>query len=269
MDPSHADERLNEALEYAESIIATVREPLLVLDKNLRVDRANRAFYEVFQATPEETLGFKLYDLGSGQWNIPKLQMLLEDILPHNSSFHDFEVVHHFPSIGKKAMLLNAQRFYRPTNNTSMILLAIEDTTERRRLEDALQERSDQLAQADRRKDEFLAMLSHELRNPLAPLRNAVEIMRQDATASELQQQTRSIVERQVRLIGRLVDDLLEVSRISSGKIHLSQERVDLKQIAGDAVETARPLIESRRHELVRSGVRAKSPQPPEKMLRA
>lgn len=135
-----AQRAVQEAREFAESIIATVREPLLVLDENLEVVSANRSFFRVFQTTPEETVGCKVYELGNGQWNIPKLRTLLEDILPSNSHFDDFEVTHEFERIGTRTMLLNAQRLYREQHHTQLILLAIEDVTERARTLHALQE---------------------------------------------------------------------------------------------------------------------------------
>ena len=101
-----------------------------------------------------------------------------------------------------------------------------------------------------RRKDEFLAMLSHELRNPLAPITNAVQLLRLQKNEDQLQHQARTIIERQVGQLTRLVDDLLEVSRITTGRIHLQQERIALNGIVERAVETARPLMNQRRHEL-------------------
>ena len=122
----------------ADSIVDTVREPLLILSGDLKVQRANRSFYRTFAVTPEETTDRLVYDLGNGQWNIPKLRNLLEEILPQNTSFDDFEVTHDFRSIGRRVMLLNARRIYREPNNTEFILLALEDITERRRIEEAL-----------------------------------------------------------------------------------------------------------------------------------
>ena len=104
-----------EAQAYAESIVETVREPLLVLDKDLRVKSANHSFYQIFQVSKEETENQLIYDLGNKQWNIPKLRTLLEEILPRNIQFNDFEVEHTFPTIGRKVMLLNARRLYRET----------------------------------------------------------------------------------------------------------------------------------------------------------
>ena len=121
--------------EVAESIVATVREPLLVLDADLRVLTANRSFCETFHVPSGESVGQRVYDLGNGQWDIPKLRELLEEILPTNSAFEDFEVEHDFETIGPRIMLLNARRIYREANETQMILLAIEDVTDRKRAE--------------------------------------------------------------------------------------------------------------------------------------
>lgn len=121
----------------ADSIVDTVREPLLVLSADLRVRKANRSFYRTFKVTPEETVGKLIYDLGNQQWDIPWLRKLLEEVLPKDTAFDDFEVEHVFPTIGRKFMLLNARRICRKDNQTEFILLAIEDTTERRQTEDA------------------------------------------------------------------------------------------------------------------------------------
>ena len=116
----------------------TVREPLLVLSADLRVRQANRSFYRTFDVTAEQTLNRLVYELGNRQWDIPALRKLLEEVLPQNTSFEDFEVTHDFESVGQKVMLVNARRIYREQNKTQFILLAFEDITERRRVEDEL-----------------------------------------------------------------------------------------------------------------------------------
>ena len=124
----------------ADAIVDTVREPMLVLSADLRVRRANRSFYRTFQVTPEETVDRLVYDLGNHQWDIPWLRKLLEEVLPQDTAFDDFEVEHVFPSIGRKFMLLNARRICGKDDQTEFVLLAIEDTTERRRAEEARRE---------------------------------------------------------------------------------------------------------------------------------
>jgi PAS domain S-box-containing protein len=122
------------------------------------------------------------------------------------------------------------------------------DLTERKQLEDTTQKRAEELAETNRRKDEFLAMLAHELRNPMAPILNALQIMRHDRSDNPLAQQARTIIERQVRHMTRLIDDLLDAARISQGKIELRCEAVEASVILDRALETNRPLIEARGH---------------------
>jgi len=141
-----AEQLIASARQYAESIVATVREPLLILDSQRRVRSANRSFYETFEVEPAETEGRSIYDLGNGQWNIPALRRLLEEILPRDSSFESFEVEHEFDRIGAKTMLLNA-RCFPSKDEYELILLAIEDITVRKGTERALKE-------AERQKDE-------------------------------------------------------------------------------------------------------------------
>jgi two-component system CheB/CheR fusion protein len=122
-------ERMTTTREYARAIIATVHEPVLALDRNLVLEAANEAFYKMFHVQPKDTLNRRIYELGNGQWDLPKLRTLLEDILPHNATFEKFAVAHTFPAIGRKRMLLNARRLACGDNETDMILLAIEDVT--------------------------------------------------------------------------------------------------------------------------------------------
>lgn len=492
------EQELAVAASYTDAIIATLREPFVVLDKSLRVKSANRSFYQHFHVTPEETQGRLLYDLGNRQWDIPALRTLLGEVLSNNHPVNDYGVEHDFPTLGKRSMVLNARRFQSVDSRPELILLAIEDVTERKRAEEAkahlsaivattkdaiiskdldgiitswnrgaermfgysaeevigkpitllippdhideeamildrirqgevinkgfetvrkrkdgslidvsltispvrnasgqivgaskiarditdrkqaevavqtsevryrrlfesakdgilildartgkiidanpfmtellgyshghfvgkelweiglFKEKSENqaafrelqeqgyirydhlplktnkdeqtevefvsnvyqvdhrlvaqcnirdisersrlerktheqaaaLADLHRRKDEFLAMLSHELRNPLAPISNAVQLLRLQSNEDQLQLQARTIIERQVGQLKHLIDDLLEVSRITTGRVQLHRERVAIHGIVDRAVETARPLIEQRGHEL-------------------
>src|SRR5687767_6304399 len=122
---------------YAQNIVDTVREPLLILDASLRVQSANRAFYQTFHVSPGETEGRLIYELGNGQWDIPDLRRLLEDIVPTSSVFNDFELEHTFPVIGRRAMLLNARKL-QAGHHGELLVLAMEDVTARRRAEEAL-----------------------------------------------------------------------------------------------------------------------------------
>lgn len=131
-----AEAEVREAKVYAESIIETLHEPLLVLTPDLHVRTANAAFYEHFEVAPDETLGRRVYDLGNNQWDIPELRTLLEDVLPDNNVFNDYEVAHDFEDIGERVMLINARRL----DHVQLILLGVRDITEQKRAEDALRE---------------------------------------------------------------------------------------------------------------------------------
>jgi diguanylate cyclase (GGDEF)-like protein/PAS domain S-box-containing protein len=130
---------IQDAREYAENIVETVREPLVVLDSDLKILTANLSFYDTFKVTPGETIGNFIYDLGNRQWDIPKLRVLFEEILPHDTVFNGYEVEHDFQGIGRKIILLNARQIFRKNIGSHIILLAMEDITERKRVEAALQ----------------------------------------------------------------------------------------------------------------------------------
>src|ERR1044071_9786090 len=123
--------------DYALNIVDTVRESLLILDTTLRVRSANRAFYQTFQVSPEETVDQLIYELGNGQWDIPDLRTLLEDIVPKSSVFNDFELEHTFPLIGRRVMLLNARKL-QAGQHGELLVLAMEDGTARKRAEEEL-----------------------------------------------------------------------------------------------------------------------------------
>ena len=123
------EEKIREARYNAQSIVDTVREPLIILDGDLKVISAGRSFYQTFQVKPEETVGRNLFDLGGRQWDIPRLRELLETVLPKDASFEDMEVEHDFPVIGHRRMLLNARQIVGETGQAQLILLAMEDVT--------------------------------------------------------------------------------------------------------------------------------------------
>jgi PAS domain S-box-containing protein len=157
-------------LDFAEAVVETVREPLVTLNQNLRVLKANKAFYDTFQAVREETEGRLIYDLGNGQWNIPKLRELLENILPAHATFRDFEVTHDFEHVGCKVMLLNASEIFNPNAQARTILLAIEDVTDRKQAEAALRTTNAEL-------QHFAYALTHDLQEPLRMVVNFTELL--------------------------------------------------------------------------------------------
>lgn len=147
-------------------------------------------------------------------------------------------------------MAAQGRSAYGPDGKPSYLDGVVLDFTERKRMEESLRRQAEALQAADRRKDDFLATLSHELRNPLAPLRNAVQILALRGNDPEVVARTNELLDRQVQQMVRMVEDLLEVSRIGQGKIGLQKAPVDLAEVVAIAVETSRPLIESHRHNL-------------------
>jgi two-component sensor histidine kinase len=146
--------------ELAEAIVDAIREPLLVLDPDLRVIVASRSFYRTFAVTPRKTEGRQLFELGDGQWNIPGLRILLEDVIPKRRTVEAYEVEHEFPTIGRRVMLLNARRVFDENGSASAILLAIEDVTRRRETE----REKDELLQ---QKEILLQEMQHRVANSL------------------------------------------------------------------------------------------------------
>jgi two-component system CheB/CheR fusion protein len=157
-------------LDFAEAIVETVREPLVILNQNLQVMKANKTFYQTFQAARQETEGRLIYELGNGQWNIPKLRELLESILPAHSTFRDFEVTHEFDRVGRKVMLLNASEIFNPNAQARTILLAIEDATDRKQAEETLRTTNAEL-------QHFAYALTHDLQEPLRMVVNFTELL--------------------------------------------------------------------------------------------
>jgi len=239
--------------EYSESIINTVREPLIVLDKDLRVVSASRSFYEVFKVRPEETVGQLIYDLGNKQWDIPKLRELLETILPQTSTFDDYEVEHDFATIGRRTMLLNARQVKRSSDKQRIILLAIEDITERSRTENRLVIANEELKQlaaelerTARAKSEFLANMSHELRTPLNSINGFSELLFDEAFGT-LNARQKSYVNN-VLTSGKhlllLINQILDTAKIEAGKMKLTLAILPIKHILTEITsilaETAR-----------------------------
>jgi PAS domain S-box-containing protein len=217
-----AERAVQEALKYAESIIETVREPLVVLDANLRVISVNPSFCRTFKVTPENTEGRLIYDLGNRQWNISQLRVLLEEIIPKNDQFRDFEVEHEFPTIGHRTMLLNARQIYSKGVGAQMILLAIEDITQRKKAEDEIKKlnedlklRAIKLESAYRELETFSYSVSHDLRTPLVVIGGFSRLLL-EKYSSHLDakgQQFLNFIHSKAHRMLQLIDDLLSFSR--------------------------------------------------------
>ena len=171
------------------AIVDTVREPLVVLDGNLRVVVASRSFYLAFKVTPLETEGRPLYELGNGEWNIAPLRKLLSGILPNHTTVEEYEVEREFPTIGRRTMLLNARKVFYEGNNNTSLLLAIEDVTERRKLE----REKDELL---RQKELLLQEMHHRINNSLHIIASILLLKAQTVLSEETRQHLHDAHER-------------------------------------------------------------------------
>ena len=206
---------------FADEIVATVREPFLVLDYDHRVRLANQSFYRVFRVSQDEVAGRHLTEVGNGEWDIPELRQRLDEILSQDRAFNDFEVEHKFAEIGKRVMLLNARRI----DHLRLILLAIEDVTERRQ-----QERQQQM---------LVSELAHRVQNLLAVVQSLVS-----------QTRAGSVEEFRTALNGRLralamAHGLLFESRWRKGELEavLRQITEPYMENTSDRVRLAGPSI--------------------------
>jgi signal transduction histidine kinase/DNA-binding response OmpR family regulator len=236
-----------EAIEtFSQNIVDTVREPLLMLDTTLRVHSANRAFYQTFHVSLEETENHLIYELGNGQWDIPALRTLLEDIVPKNSVFSDFELEHTFPVIGRRVMLLNARKL-KAGNHGELLVLAMEDVTERRCAEEEVAKAKETAEAANRTKSLFLANMSHELRTPLNAILGYSEMLQEEAADQGVQEFLPDL--QKIHGAGKhllsLINDILDLSKIEAGKMELYLETFSVPSLIEEVVGTIRPLVEA------------------------
>jgi two-component system CheB/CheR fusion protein len=244
--------QLERALEYANGIVETVRNPLLILGVGLRVERANRSFYDYFRVTPEETVGALVYELAGEQWNIPALRRMLDELLRQTGRAEDVQLEHDFARIGRRTLLVNARRLAGESGQES-ILLAFEDRTaahnteiEREALLALEQQARQRAEQADRIKDEFMATLSHELRGPLTSMLGWVQVLGAAGLDEATRERGRAAIERSAKAQTRLIEDLLDYSKVVAGKLSLSLQPTDLVPVAGAAIEAVRSAAEAK-----------------------
>jgi len=217
-------------------IIDTVREPLIALDAELRVVQANRSFFHTFRVEPEDTIGEVLFALGDGQWDIAPLRELLRDKLAVEPQLNDFDVDHEFPGIGRKIMLLNARLVSQGPNLPRIILLAIEDITERRLTEWRLAEQHRELERSNAALDEFASVASHDLQEPVRKVLSFGDRLKSSAGPA-LNVEATDYLARMLGAAGRmrtLISDVLLYSQVTT-RVH-PFARTDLAQIARDVV---------------------------------
>lgn len=237
---------IRSARDYAENIVETVHEPLLVLDKELCIRSASTAFYEIFQLNREKTEGVPLHELGRGEWNIPELRTLLQRCLNQELSVKDFEVRKEFDNIGERILFINARRMLQTVNQSPLVVLAINDVTKHKHLEDNLKRRNEELAAADSGKNHFLATLAHELRSPLNAILGWTKLIQRPDRSAENLQQGLEVIDRSSRAQACLISDLLHMNRISSGKMRLVVTTMNLCHAVRSAVEAIEPAAEGK-----------------------
>jgi two-component system, chemotaxis family, CheB/CheR fusion protein len=219
---------LQRAQTYAEAIVETIREPLVILDADLRVQSANRAFYQNFQTTPAATEQHLFFALGAGQWDIPALRMLLEEVLPQKHSLMDYEVEQTFAEIGHKIILLNARRI----EGDALILLALEDITVRKQMEEEKQMLVEQ-------REDFLGIASHELKTPITTIKGYTQMLHQRFTRAGDEQAAMLLgrMDAQLDKLIRLIGELLDLTRMEAGQLPWHNVEFDLNLLVRDTVE--------------------------------
>ncbi|HVD99908.1 MAG TPA: chemotaxis protein CheB [Cytophagaceae bacterium] len=270
------NELLAESYDYSQTIIETIHEPMIILDKNLHVKSANNSFYKKFLVTKKETEGSLFFELGNKQWNIPKLREMLENIFSKNSSFENFEVTHMFPGIGEKIMLLNASRIIQKTHREKLILLAIEDITERMHyyiqekkllkkdiriheankieLEKAVMlqtkqfnEKNIELENANKDLTSFTYISSHDLQEPLRKIQNFVSCLLEEENQN-LSNDGKKYLQKTYQTANRmqaLIEDLL----IYSGTKNIDRkfEKTDLTVILNEVTKDFEEIINTKK----------------------
>jgi signal transduction histidine kinase len=225
-----ANREREQTLSYAEGILGTMREPLLVLDKNLRVKSANEAFYSTFSITVKETERCLVYELKNRCWDTPQLREALEKILPQKSAFNDLEITFDFPEIGSKVMLLNGRRLIQSEKGEELILLAMQDITEQRILQ--------------HRNDSFMSMASHELKTPVTTIKTLIQILQvqYEKSKDKILVEYLNTIGQQIEQLTKLVVDLLDVSKIKADKFELEKKTFDFDSLVAEIVKSCQLL---------------------------
>ncbi|MCW3126612.1 MAG: domain S-box protein [Bacteroidetes bacterium] len=263
------NEELMEAYDFSEAIVATLHEPILILDKDLRVRSTNKAFCKKFMVQEADTNGKLLYELGNNQRDIPRLRELLNSLIQKKNYFYDYEITHVFPDIGLKTMLLNARRIVKKVQNEQLILLAFTDTTdasfsrqaEKKELEDIISERTRALASSVTTLKEKNAMLekmnkeletftfisSHDLQEPLRKIQNFAECLL-DEERKNVSPSGKMYLERMqvsVSRIQQLIKDLIDYTHVRHDDRKL--EKTDLNKLAAEVVAEFKDVLKDKK----------------------
>ena len=259
------NQQVEELYAYYDGILSTIHEPMLVLDQYFRVKSANRSFCKKFHVTEEESLGISLYKLGDNQWNIPRLRELLEDIVPKNGRFQDFEVEMAFPSIGSRTMLLNAHRIFLQTKNEELIVLTISDITNVKKMAIELQQKEKKVLELElvhekkmtkevevintkltaakneaeiktkiaedavRSKQQFLSTMSHEIRTPMNAINGFTTVLLK--TNLDLKQKEYlNAIKVSTDALTVLVNNILDLAKSEAGKMTFEKRMFNMEE---------------------------------------
>lgn len=243
------------ARDYAQSIVETVPLSLLVLDAELQVVSANPTFHRTFGTTAEDTLRAPLFALAGGAWDVACLHHAIDESLVHHAPFRDLDVQCTFPGHGAQDLLITGTPLGGP-HGELMVLLAFDDVTARRRLEVSEKAARVESERANSAKDQFLATVSHELRTPLSTISMSAQSLLWSDTEDLVIQRASAMIQRAVAQQKRLIDDLLDISRIVSGKLMMEVETLALGTVVQAAVDAVRGAAEAKglQLELYRDG---------------
>jgi len=246
-DRKRMEEELQTAKTFAEDIVETLYDPLLVLTDDLQVRSANAAFYKHFRVKPEDTINRSVYELGNQQWDIPELRRLLEEVLPESQSVRDYRVEHRFEELGYRVMLVNARRI----DHVQFILVGIHDITDRELAEMEVHAAREEAERANAVKGQFLSTMSHELRTPLNAMIGLAELTETEVVgpATSAQKENAARIRKNAWQLVRMVDEILMFSRSEAEWEKGTMAEADLAQVARDALaalelETNAPDLE-------------------------
>ncbi|MBC7546523.1 HAMP domain-containing histidine kinase [Candidatus Saccharibacteria bacterium] len=251
INQDHRISALKKQMSYYKEITETIREPFIILRKDLTVVTANLAFYQKFKVKKRDTEGKQIYDLGDNQWDAPELKELLENILPDHRILNNYAVTHNFPLLGTKTILLNA----RQVDSKQLILLAMEDVTaqwklkiDSAKLTENLTKQRDQLQGLNDAKDEFISLASHQLRTPATVVKQYVGMLSHGFAGALTKEQLDMLGvayrnnERQLEII----EDLLRVAKVDAGKVYLDKVPFDVVAMIETAVDGQSILFQNR-----------------------
>lgn len=235
--------------DYAQGIVETVPMALIVIDKSLRIESANSPFYRNLATQADAVEHALLFEIAAGALDVPALREAIERGLTASSSFRNVEIQCSLPVSGKRILVISGCPI-QGADDEPMLLLAIEDITERRLLEASEKQARLEAEHANRAKDLFLATLSHELRTPLNTILMSAQLLQMTPSTDPRVQRASSAIARAVGNQTKLIDDLLDISRIVSGKLILDLQAVDLESVVHSAVDVARLSAEANGLEL-------------------